>query len=225
MNEAIISTINNLLNKTVANGCSEAEAESASRIAQSLLTKHRLTIADLEQNVEENIIYDKQSPLEKFKRVSQWKLNLATACASNNGCRIIINNNAGNKSFNLIGRESDCDIVRKLYAGLLALVDSLTADALASYRIAGKRQGVSYRLGVVASLSKRMSEGRREARKEAASTALVKLDNSDEEVKLWIDKNLRGLGTRKSSTKKIDRDAYYTGVSDGRSAPMGSVLK
>jgi len=225
-NSDVISKINNLLNKTVANGCSVEESATAAKLAQRLLTKHRLTMADLVTGDSDEEISNDFAPLYEGQRMSTWKNALALAVAKANGCKVFINTairyGKKNVSARLIGRESDVAVVRYFFAYLEREIDRLTKGALANGTLSGKGQSNSFRLGAVQAINERLSEGREDARQEAREsgyTALVRVDNWDNEVERWAAENMR-LGQTKAQRSRVDYGAYAKGQRAGRSVSL-----
>ena len=85
--EEIISKIRKLLAMTEKNGCSEGEAMTAALMAQKLMAKYNLTIADIEDDTSKGKIvevgYDAGT---KYK----WKYRLANIIAVNFCCKVFV---------------------------------------------------------------------------------------------------------------------------------------
>lgn len=105
-NEKIINRINNLLSKTVENGCTPEEAAAAAAKAQELIAKHHVNMRDAgEENEEIGACIE--------SAVKTWQHNLAHIIAENTCCKVIIT--ADRKQMVFMGRETDLEAVLSLY--------------------------------------------------------------------------------------------------------------
>lgn len=224
----IIDKINALLNQTVAAGCTEAEAETAFKLAQRLMTKYRISKANVGLDEEFDggeKIHNEHTPLYTGKRVITWKAILASALCQANGCRLYYSyspwahNNTSrrvrNVYFKIIGRDTDVVIVQRLYNYLERKVELCCEAQLRTRRFnklyTGKNWTNSYKMGAAQTLAQRVLAGDKEARDEADPTALVILDKKDQQVKDWKDQHMK-LGKRKLNHSRINSKAYTKGA-------------
>lgn len=221
----IIDKINALLNQTEAAGCTQAEAETAFKMAQQLMTKYRISKADvgLDEDHDREKIHNEHTPLYTGKRVITWKAILASAICNANGCRLYYeygewtysaSRRVRNVYFKAIGRDSDVVIVQQLYNYLVKKVETMSNAQLAVRKrngvFTGKNWTNSFKMGAAQTLAQRVMAGEKEARDEADPTALVVLDKKDEEVKAWENKHMK-LGKRKLNYTRINPAAYSKG--------------
>lgn len=221
------------------------ESASAAAAAQALLSKHRLTVADLVgtdgKPTESPAVHEE--PLITGNRISQWKSDLISAVCRANGCKYYYSKTFAkygqgdvrsrrefNVSVRLIGRPSDVAVVRYFYAYLEREIERLSAIAFAGGGLAGKRDGNSFKVGVVTTLAMRLDESVKASRVQAeaeavaagrdGTTAMVKLDAADREVDEFYSTFTKGFKSKQRSQTGVNGDAY----GQGRKAGEGVVL-
>ena len=221
----IIDKVNALLNQTEAAGCTQAEAETAFKMAQSLMTKYRISKADvgLDEDHDREKVHNEHTPLYTGKRVITWKAILASALCKANGCRLYYeygpweHNNTSRRSrnvyFKAIGRDTDIAVIQQMYRYLEQKVESMCNAQLIVRRrngmFTGKNWTNSFKLGSAQTLAERVMAGEKEARDEADPTALVVLDTKDQEVEACSAK--MKLGKRKLNYSRVNPAAYTKG--------------
>ena len=228
-NEAIIDKVRKLLNMTEDKGCSVAEAASAAALAQKLLSEHRLSVADLGEapGMEEKIHND--SFLYEGERIVHWKSDLASTICNVNGCKMYYSNRYGTRAsgrygnllrYQIIGRDSDIAVVTYFFNYLTAEIDRLANQAQRNGQGRGKTWSNSFKHGASLEVCQRLHLSNKEVRVAASnSTALVKLDNKDEEVSNWAEKNLE-----LKKTPRKDSNLDYGAYRQGREAGAGIAL-
>ena len=231
--DSIVDKIKGLLSKTTNSGCTQAEAESASKLAQKLISQYRINLADLEDTIAEDTssIDQHEFDEEVSARIAQWKIILANNICTANGCKCIITkSNAGYGNKNkitvnkliFIGFNTDAEVVKYLYAYLVALTEVVAQNELKKHSFSrgeGKTWSNSFKMGMASAVAKRLLEAAKEAKQEAASTAIVKVENKV--VNLFP-----RLGSRDYAGSVNSRDAYSKGYSAGTSANInGRILK
>lgn len=89
--EEIIAKIRKLLAMTEENGCSEGEAMTAALMAQKLMAKHNLTVADIDDDTSKGTIVEVGFEAgTKYK----WKYRLASIIAVNFCCKVYVVDNS-----------------------------------------------------------------------------------------------------------------------------------
>jgi hypothetical protein len=153
--ELIVSKVQKLLRLSTANSNAE-EAASAAAKAQQLIDEYNLSAAMLTlddatptQSVDEPIRNFDDAPLHKAERLSRWRGQLAMTIAEHNGCKVW--RNGGNLM--IIGRPSDAETVRYLFAWLERGVERLASTHGAGY---GKSWRDNFRLGVVETIAQKL---------------------------------------------------------------------
>jgi hypothetical protein len=215
--QEILNKVSNLLNKTVANGCSVAESESAAKAAQYLLTKYRLSISDITDS--EAVIDYKHD--DTFNNVVLWKSGLIKGIAEVNGCAVVIWCGT-NKHFKLIGKKTNIDAAVELFD---RLVESVEYHCRKNQKKgAGKSWANSFKLGFVVRIVERLKEGFEEAKKECSETAIVKLNSDLIEANNWLAKNMATVKPKTYKDSVSDNAAYYKGYAVGNSANLNNKL-
>lgn len=227
--ENVINQIKNLLNKTIENGCSEAEAATAAGIAQKLLTKHRLTLTEIQtekSKFDERFKYD---PFEIFRNVTTWRSILLHNICEVNGCKSLIRHDVlkGKRIsyFTIIGTEEDSKNAQAFYLFLRDAIESLAKMEQAVHGGRGKSWANSWKLGCTNAVVTRLREANKEAKEESVGSAIVRLDNQDKELQNWIGQNMK-VSQKKTAPSKINANAYFKGVSAGQGMNLnGKVIE
>jgi hypothetical protein len=222
------------------------ESASAAAAAQALLSKHRLTVADLGAALNGKPIEAPSVATEALitgNRINQWRSNLISAVCSANGCHYYYTKTFAKYghgesrsrrefliSVVLIGRPSDVAVVRYFYSYLEREVERLSAIAFAGGGLTGKRDGNSFKVGVVTTVASRLQESVKASRVEAATeavsagkdgtTAMVRLDAADREVDEFYSTFTKGFKSKQHSSTSVNGDAY----GQGREAGAGIAL-
>lgn len=237
----VIQKIKNLL-ALAAKAGTEAEAENASRHAQALMLKYRLSVAELESSAPESVaasIGEYNGP-EAAVKIAQWKVYLMNVICSINGCKLIINNipirhgmrRQFNRAFLVIGSEADASLVSAFYCNLRDTIESLakTHQPAGLARGEGKNWATSFKLGCTTRINERLKEGAASARKEAVAdnkiTALAVIDNRKEAVSAYMVKAYPKLRNVQASRSNVRDEAYSMGRAVGGRVSLSSkVLK
>lgn len=107
--EEIISKIRKLLAMTEENGCSEGEAMTAALMAQKLMAKHNLTVADIDDDTSKGKIVEVGFDAgTKYK----WKYRLANIIAVNFCCKVYV---VGKSSIVFYGYENHAKIASDVF--------------------------------------------------------------------------------------------------------------
>lgn len=195
------------------------EATLAAQRAQEILLRFDISMAMLdEQGTEpQEDVEDfsaKGAPLDKGERkLARWKTYLAGVIAKANQCQTYLRG----PSIALVGRASNADTVRYMYAALGREVEQLAKKA---GKGCGRTWANNYRLGVVDAIRIKLEEMNKkvieEVRNEAnangmglvkVDTALATIDRRNKDVTDWMKKNLK---LHKIHTK-VNHDAVARG--------------
>ena len=209
------------------------EAASAAAKAQEILDRHEISQAmlDTDNNVEDDETVenfkDKDAPIDSGRSIATWKACLAKALAEANQCKVYTWSN-GQRSIEIIGRPSDVQKVRYMYAYLVHEVDRLVKrDA----RGCGRTWANNYRLGVVDTLGKAIAATRekvaKDMRAKAANphalvrvdNALAKLDERADAVDLFAKVHLNLRSTTRYA--RSDKGARQLGREAGKEIRLG----
>lgn len=223
-----ITVIKERINKLLATASSsnQHEAELAMSMAQTLIHKHKLTMAELSEEeskaFEEPIIQDTE-PLFMAGRIASWKAILAGALATANNCRLVNYGGQGHqvgglrgKKTVIFGRPSDISNVRFLLAYAITQLTRLAPSGQ------GKIYANSWYLGAAAAIRTRLNTSKAEAYKGGSQYALVKLEKQGEQVDTFIHDTIGKLRSASSIKCNINGDAYSKGQAIGRNLDMNN---
>lgn len=227
---AIIDKVRKLLRLAESPNANEAALAAAK--AQRLIDEHNLSAQLLALDAAEAVpdepicdFEDKGAPLETNRRHPRWRTQLAGTIARANGCRVYING----ENIALVGRPSDAETVRYLFAYLTREVERLCEREGAGCGVTWRN---NFRLGVVYAIMEKLKEARErfkgEARKQATSdmalmrvnSALARVEERGMDVADWIKTNLK-LVSRGGSGGSYDPGAVAAGKQAGKSIRIG----
>ena len=215
-----------------------SEAANAAARVQELMLKHKITEAELgSDESKEEIHWFKDDPLHVSKRDSAWRVVLACGIAEVNGCRCMTGVRPdGARRISLLGRASDVEVVRYLYAYLEREIERLAKGHLLvesknktydSLFVTGLHRGKSFRMGAVFTVLERLKAQKIEvetvARAEGMSTALSIIDKRDEDLKVWISKN--ATSKRQVGNDPVHVDSFNAGRKAATSIALNDALE
>lgn len=212
------------------------EAASAAAKAQAIIDKYKIGAIALEMgedhktpvNTEPIINFGDEAVLDRGKAyISSWRIRLAATIAHANQCRIYLRGPA----INLVGRPSDAETVRYLYAWLSNETDRLASLHGKGY---GKVWSNNFRLGVVDALKEKLEAERIDTRSEmineagSSPAAIVRVDQAmnamvqlGAAVQEWMDLN---MNLKKASPRPYQNNnsARQAGYKAGQSISLNS---
>lgn len=221
--QSAIDQIRALLSKTIENGCTEAEANTAAAIAQKLLTKHRLSVADVRVKKGGAFAHHfSEGGIEKSARIPSWKVTLWGDVCRVNGCFPMLLP-CGDRQWTLVavGEENDAFLVRTFYEYLRDMIEAATKKERPSFNDSGRsrRWGNSFRLGMSTSICRRLKESHNAAKREASTRAIVRLENQLEKVQSWAKEQHPNMRQHEMHPE-VDATAYMKGRAEGRRANL-----
>lgn len=212
----------------LASSANENEAAAAMGMAQELLIRHKLSMADLPDGEapEEDIIRD-DDPLFAAGRIHTWKAQLANLFATYNNCRLVKYSHAGvgakrGTKLVIFGKPSDIDMVRYLLA---YSITTLTNFAHIPCMDEGHSYKQSWFLGAVEGIKEKLREGKLRAQEGASKFALVKVESQLREVDKFIADNVGKLRKGTGGNTKINANAYAQGHKAGRNLDLGDAKR
>ncbi len=200
--QKIMERINNLLSKTVENGCTPQEAAAAAAMAQRLIAKHHVDMR--EYNESEEVGTDKDTVQKP------WQAILAHVIAKNTCCKVIRTvRGRGKATLTFIGRETDRTVVLQMFDRLMWACARGISEQRKKYRdMYGTTKGVenSYAMGFIDAVEQAMGE-------QCRALMLVVPEDVKEKTHELFPCLKKGAGIRATVS-----GAYSAGVRDGRSA-------
>lgn len=221
----VIDKVKKLRSLTFSNNANEAA--NAANAANKLIDEYRLSEIDIavEGSGSDPIVED-DSYIYETGRITQWKSDLIRVLASHYGVVDYINSYypEGRKvsKFKLVGRSSDIQIVRYMFAWL-----NTECQRLATAQVKGQGHVVvaSYCRGFVAGIAIQLKASRQEVQKTATSSAIVKLDARLQESENFLyskHTNIKTVHTKSHS--QISPQAFLAGQQQGKNIHLGAAL-
>lgn len=187
------------------------EAASAAAMAQQLMEKHAIEMADVEEEPEK-VEWSDFGP--KLKRKSTWQGFLATVIAENHGCASVW---MGSRLV-IAGRSSDVQIANAVRDYCHHEIDRLTAKHAAGQ---GRQYGVSFRIGCVVAIKKAIQQERDALRAAMAGkvteTALTVVDTRAKEAEETF-----GPTSAFKSNRRQDALGFISGQVHGKNIYAGT---
>jgi hypothetical protein len=220
MSEHVLNKVRDLLK--LSDGAGIHESAAAAKAAQRLLTKNRLTMADVYASSEKarEPIVTSEDPLYVGTRIITWRGYLAGGVAEANCCSPYWSkswlNGRWKQRLLIIGRQSDIDQVRYLYNSISAQIEALCAAALLGYHFGGgKTFANNFKLGAVTSVIERLNEAQNEVEQEYVGTSALVLVKKD---KAELDEAVTALKlTSRKSSARYSREGQKAGERAGKS--------
>ena len=203
------------------------EAERAAALAAELMARHQVSEAMVEDDAEMAAI--DEASLDTAKRRVVWKASLLVALARATGCEFYLRRDRDTVDYRVVGRVADIDAVRYLYLYLRRQIEAIVAaesrrlDGEGSRTPGDRSWQNSFRLGLVVTVSQRLTAARRRAFDEAradqnCSQALVRIEQRDLRLREYMSK----LGLRRAPRSDIAAfGAYDRGRAAGENVHLG----
>jgi hypothetical protein len=235
----IIEKIRALLNLAQDAGATEAEGETAARMAQLMMAKHGIAEEAVRQAAAAEGHAPRQAPIDStlhgyWKARPTWVGGLMASCGKANGCYVYWNQqwDPNNRRYfyalRVCGKAEDRQLTLALFELLQEQVNCFTRRECQGR---GRTYANNFRLGMVERLRQRLFEAlkqaEQEAEQEAQGAALVLVKNaisvrreSTSMAKQWV-KDQLGVQLRKRRTySRHDQGAHAHGYSEGGKATL-----
>lgn len=221
--ESIIRKIQDLL--TLAKSDNLNEATTAAGLAEAMIQRHRLTMADVvAASGERAEQVGEGEPLMRGARFALWKQRLAEALSARYGCFLINDcRTRGDHALRIVGVASDMEIVRYMLAWIGAEIS----------RLAGAEHGMSAKNsfcnGAVTAIRQALEAAKKDAEADHARTqgtgAAIVLASRYDEAARWF-KRFGGGGriTYDRTPIRGDAQAYERGLVVGGAIHLGQAL-
>lgn len=211
----------------------EAEAALAAAKAQEIIDKYKLDVTSVDFEQQEKQRDDE--PIQDFwndpldnttNNGSRWSTNLASVISRVNQCRILVSHgaNAHGTRIGVIGRPSDVQTVRYVYAWLKREVERLCKENTGGNSGTYKRH---YCLGVVDTIGRKLREQQKATQATATTNqgnnpfalvlvknAIVKIQQRDQAVQKFVDDKYKSK-SRASQEQIRDTGGRSHGQRDG----------
>lgn len=200
-------------------GATEAERETALRMAYNLLAKYNLSMADLPED-DSTEARERQDVVISADR---WARSLAQAVAKLFFCRYFYSGTgtSGKDKHCFVGRQSNCITARYMAE---FLIKSVKREATARYKSPTTPQGRSFCVGTVDSIRKRVEEMIKTDTESTPGTALVLVSLHQREAdanQKWLDNEGLSLTTAKArADNSLRAGAFYEGREYGKTVSL-----
>jgi len=222
VSDDVVQRIQKMMNMTVENGCTPAEAAHAAAKVQELMQKHSLSMFDVEKKT-----YDEAILIEELETgkavVPEWMGTLAVAVAPD--CKVIWWRHGGpTKYLRFIGYKTDAQVASYMYdtlsRALLAEADKQGRHALRTGGRLMKYKADFMQYAALAIYKRTRKE--QETFKSSSNTAGALVCVKGTAVDKYIEDNLGTIKWSKETTKqKIrDRAATQDGWKAGSEIPL-----
>ena len=198
-----------LLNKTVENGATEAEALAAAKKAQELMAKYHLEVLPFEPKTD-SIVEE-----EVLTSTRKWQLRLAIVVGTNMSCKVLTQTVERHTVITLVGRETDQATARETFRMLLNVcLNGIKRVKMAARARCGVVTGIeiSYATGFINAVQDEMC-------KTAKALMLVVPKSVDE---FLYDKypriRSRAVRTQSTGSSFQEHEAKRAGYADGQAA-------
>jgi hypothetical protein len=201
---------------------SEHEAAAALAAAEKLIQQYRLSSADLETGPGAAVVAD-PDPIERFgRRVPKWLRMLISYLAVHYGCATYRTTfTDGSHIQRVFGRPDDIRLFRLQYDRVKQQIARLTSR---NCKGRSRTYHDSYRKGMVATIGDRLAAARAEARQEATTAAIVKVDARFDAADAALKEAVPELRPLTLGPLLVDGDAYRAGRRDGQHVHLGEEL-
>jgi hypothetical protein len=206
MSDRIIDRVAKLLKLSKSDNVHEAAAAAA--MAQSLIDRNKLDIAVVELAMMEGDQSRPAEPVQTFQdplcarpQKSTWVGRLGLQVSRANDCVAYW---AGGGAMKLMGRPSDAETCRYMFAYLVNEIERLTA---ANTRGEGRTWKNNFRLGAVDAITAKLKEQRRQTRETFRREALEKA-GSDCTALVRVDTALARMEARLTETEDSYRKTF-----------------
>jgi len=212
--EEAIDKVRKLLALNEGSGATTAEAANAAAAATQLMERYRLASAEVEAPEEEDEAIVESAPLVEGKRLQGWFRMLVGSVCVHNSCRSLLRSGMGMSRLLIVGRTSDVAVTEYMITYLRREIDRLAAQHVGM----GRSYLNSFRLGAAVEVRKRLEAARLEARRDATTMAIVRVDARADEVADWC--KTSGFKTTNFRPRTADQEGYEKGRRAGATIPL-----
>ena len=188
MNENILLKVKNLLELSKKN-TNINESAAAYKAAQKLLTRHKLSMADVMATQDSRVeISQSNDPLYEGKRAIAWRGTLASGIAEVNDCFTYWGKIWSTRGYWLnylyvVGTSEDVEIVRWLFNSVSNQIEIFCKAAMVAGLGKGKTYANNFKRGAVNTVISRLEEAKVEVEEEyEGSNALVLMQKYSAEL-------------------------------------------
>lgn len=222
--DSIIDKVQKLLALSKSSNANEAACAAAA--ANRLIDQYRLSEADIiAPEDQSDPLMEDSDPVYSTGRIVPWKNNLIINLASHYGCATFNNVSklTGRKQshYKLVGRKSDIQITRYMFSWLTNECQRLCQEEAYGK---GKIFTQSYCQGFVAGVKQQLDLSREEMKKQASTSAIVKIDSRTDEANQFMNQLYNLKKYSGASAARINPSAFDAGLNRGKQIHLGQVI-
>lgn len=183
----ILEKIRHMMEKTVERGCTEGEAQGAAEMVQRLLTRHNLSMVDLEKRSHQKKPGVHKAEHDLGKAAFKWKLLLADLMAGHYYCHSLTDHIAKRVFF--VGRPENTNALTMLYQWVIDQIRRLSTEEWKRHKAQGGahidplRWQVNFGEGAAYRLNERLREVREQQGHKTTELVLHHLS----EISDWLE--------------------------------------
>lgn len=189
------------------------EAANALALAQKLMERHRISRAEVEEDLDERI---GEICVSEGHRFATWRQVLLADIAQHNHCATYIRRYPRKSVMTVIGTAEDREVCSVLFRWIERQIYDMGAKYPGS-RVAKN----NFRRGATCTVCERLKRAAREARRGASSTALAKIDNT-EAIQSWVEENMGKPREASKDKATVDLDAFLHGLAAGHTVDINA---
>lgn len=222
-----IRIIQAMLDRTVENGCTPAEAARAADKVKELLEKYQLSMVDIQQKKFNESLF-RLNINTAVKKQNPGDVNLLDCICRSYNCKLIISRHNGFIVYCVMGFESDVQVAKSVFLYTLENLNKKYLSEKKPDNIHGIKYRNSYMFGATSIISERLQQGLEERKKLASEcetgNALVVLNALAEIKKPAVDKFVESqfpkLKKGKVSKSEFIYEAYQKGKVAGEQVDL-----
>lgn len=215
------------------------EAASAAAKAQELMDRFEIETAALQNAATPDLsskeLIEEFNDFEQGGRIETWRGYILNSLCETNHCKTYkMRQKHENTYFRVIGKKTDVQTVRYMYACLIQVVEKLSFQ----HRGGGRRFIASYKAGAASAIANKILESKEKTKasvyqeaSQQGAHALMRIDNAmavlkqkDNEMQKYLEdlniKAKRGVGARVTHAS-----GYHAGYQDGKNVNIGNNSK
>jgi hypothetical protein len=218
--DKVLDRIEKLL--AMADGGDLHEAEVAAKMASKYLLKYNLSMADVDTRIDNNerAITDELFEMGRIwkKAEGNWIVNMYSAVARNNLCKIILKPRYGGRNWSVIGKDiwvigtrTNVDMIHFICQQLIPRVRTLEGRAWSEYQGWDKRGKFrrGFLIGATVGIGQQLDSQLRQMKKEEIKLDALIIYN-DKAVEKYVGNKWPSLGKSRGSTTSSN-DGYSQG--------------
>lgn len=221
--DSIIKRIKKLLILANNSGATEAEAKNAMAMAQRLMTKYNISVANVgDDNTKQNIRHE-----EYFTRkgsLNPADKEITVILKRFYKVKILFN---GGRGLVMVGTPENIEIAKYVHGYLRSVFFKCWNEYKSTAAFSNK---ADYYLGLQVGISERMTEAENSAKSEETREACEKyelvISNNSEAIKSYIFETFGKLGrSRRRASGRTNADSFYAGKAKGATVQINQAIK